>query len=139
MPRAAAILVLLPALVACSAPRTATPVSASGIKVRDIEIGRAIGPDKAVTAHAGSFGPTDTVYTSVVTEGKAPTATLAARWTYRGALLEETEQRIAPNGTVISEFHVFNPAGWSPGEYRVEILLDGRAVGDRTFRVDPVS
>ena len=139
MTRSAAVLILLPALVACAAPRTSSPVSASGIKVRDIEIGRAIGADKAVTAPAGAFGPTDTIYTSVVTEGKAPTATLAARWTYRGALLEETEQRIAPNGTVISEFHVFNPAGWSPGEYRVEILLDGRAVGDRTFRVDPTS
>jgi hypothetical protein len=139
MRRTASILLLLPALLACSAPRAETPVSASGLKVRDIEIGRAIGPDKAVIAHASAFGPTDTVYTSIVTEGKAPTATLAARWTYRGALLEETEQRIAPNGKVISEFHVFNPAGWSPGEYRVEILLDGRAVGDRTFRVDPAS
>jgi hypothetical protein len=139
MRRTASILLLLPALLACSAPRTETPVSASGLKVRNIEIGRAIGPDKAVLAHASAFGPNDTVYTSIVTEGKAPSATLAARWTYRGALLEETEQRIAPNGKVISEFHVFNPAGWSPGEYRVEILLDGRAVGDRTFRVDPAS
>ena len=139
MPRAAAMLFAVPALLACSVPRTESPVAASRLKVRDIEIGRAIGPDKAVTAPAGAFGPTDTIYTSIVTEGKAPTATLAARWTYRGALLEETEQRIAPSGTVISEFHVFNPAGWSPGEYRVEILLDGRAVGDRTFRVDPAS
>ena len=139
MSRAAAILLLVPALVACSAPRTADPAPASGLEVRGIELGRAIGPDKAVTAPAGAFAPSDTVYTSVVTEGKAKTATLAARWTYQGALLEETEQRIAPSGTVISEFHVFNPAGWSPGEYRVEILLDGRAVGDRTFRVDPAS
>jgi hypothetical protein len=126
-------------MLACTAPRTATPVPDSGLKVRDIAIGRAIGPDKAVTAAAGAFAPNDTIYTSVVTDGKAKTATLAARWTYRGAVLEETEQRIAPSGTVISEFHVFNPAGWSPGEYRVEILLDGRSVGDRTFRVDPAS
>jgi hypothetical protein len=139
MSRAAAILLVATSFLACSAPRTETPASTSKLKVRDIEIGRAIGPDKAVTAHAGAFGPNDTIYTSIVTEGKAPTATLAARWTYRGAVLEETEQRIAPSGTVISEFHVFNPAGWSPGEYRVEILLDGRAVGDRTFRVDPAS
>jgi hypothetical protein len=139
MLRFPALALVLLAMLACSAPRTATPVPDSGLKVRDIAIGRAVGPDKAVTAPAAAFAPMDTIYTSVVTDGKAKTATLAARWTFRGTLLEETEQRIAPSGTVISEFHVFNPAGWSPGEYRVEILLDGRPVGDRTFRVDPAS
>ena len=44
-----------------------------------------------------------------------------------------------PAGKVVSEFHVFNPAGWAPGEYRVEILLDGHVVGDRAFRVDATS
>jgi hypothetical protein len=138
---AALILVLVAGAMGCSAPqtRTASPVLASHLKVRDIEVGRAIGPDKVVTAPTGAFGPTDTIYTSVVTEGKAPTATLSARWTYRGALLEQTEQRIAPSGTVVSEFHVFNPAGWAPGDYRVEILLDGQVVGDRAFRVDATS
>jgi hypothetical protein len=141
MPRflAPTLALALPALLACTAPREATPVRDSGLKVRDIAIGRAIGPDKAVTAPAAAFAPNDTIYTSVVTDGKARTATVAARWTHNGALLEETEQRIAPSGTVISEFHVFNPSGWSPGEYRVEILLDGRSVGERTFRVDPAS
>jgi hypothetical protein len=133
------ILVLFAAMAGCSTPRTGSPVAGTTLKVRDIEVGRAIGPDKVVTASAGAFGPADTIYTSVVTEGNAPTAMLSARWTFRGALLEETEQRIAPRGTVVSEFHVFNPAGWVPGEYRVEILLDGQVVGDRSFRVESAS
>jgi hypothetical protein len=54
-------------------------------------------------------------------------------------VLEQTEQRIRADGKAVSEFHVFNPAGWAPGEYRVEILLDGRVVGDRAFRVDAAS
>jgi hypothetical protein len=130
--------VLVVASMGCSAQRTAAPGVESKLKVRDIEVGRAIGTDKLVTAPAGAFGPADTIYTSVVTEGKA-SATLSARWTYQGAVLEETEQRIAPDGKAVSEFHVFNPAGWAPGEYRVEILLDGRVVGDRAFRVDATS
>jgi len=109
------------------------------VKVRDIALGRAIGPDKHVTAPAGDFGPGDTIYTSVVTEGAATRAVLSARWTYRGALIEETAQKIAPEGTTVSEFHVFNPSGWAPGDYRVEILLDGRIVGDRAFRVAAAS
>ena len=130
--------VLVVASMGCSAQRTPVPTGESKLKVRDIEVGRAIGTDKLVTAPAGAFGPADTIYTSVVTEGKAR-ATLSARWTYKGAVLEETEQRIAPDGKAVSEFHVFNPAGWAPGEYRVEILLDGRVVGDRAFHVDAVS
>jgi hypothetical protein len=131
--------VLVLASMGCSAPRSAAPVPTSRVKVRDIEVGKAIGTDKLVTAPGAAFGPADTIYTSVVTEGSAKRVTLSARWSYQGALLEETEQRIAPDGKTVSEFHVFNPAGWAPGEYRVEILLDGRVVGDRAFRVDATS
>jgi hypothetical protein len=130
--------VLVVASMGCNAQRTAAPVPESKLKVRDIEVGRAIGADKLVTGSGGTFAPSDTIYTSVVTEGKAR-ATLSARWIHQGAVLEETEQRIAPEGKAVSEFHVFNPAGWAPGDYRVEILLDGRVVGDRAFRVDAAS
>ena len=134
-----AVVVVVMASLGCTAPRTAPAAPESKLKVKDIEVGRAIGADKLVTAPGGAFGPADTIYTSVVTEGKASRATLSARWTYQGAVLEETAQRIAPDGKTVSEFHVFNPAGWAPGEYRVEILLDGRVVGDRAFRVDATS
>jgi hypothetical protein len=139
MRAAALIFVVAAAATACSGARPSSSAPGASLEVRNIEVGRAIGPDKVVTAPTVAFGPADTIYASVVTEGKAPTATLSARWTYQGTLLEETEQRIAPSGTVVSEFHVFNPAGWAPGEYRVEILLDGRVVGSRTFRVDAVT
>jgi len=133
------VVLVVMASMGCTAPRTAPSAPESKLKVKDIEVGRAIGADKLVTAPGGAFGPADTIYTSVVTEGKASRATLSARWTYQGAVLEETAQRIAPDGKAVSEFHVFNPAGWAPGEYRVEILLDGRVVGDRAFRVDATS
>jgi hypothetical protein len=121
------------ALAGCSA-RTALPDSK--LKIVAIDVGRAIGSDKRVTMPAGAFAPADTIYTSVVTDGAVSRATLSARWTHQGALLEETAQEIAPTGPAVSEFHVFNPAGWAPGDYRVEILLDGQVVGDRPFRVD---
>jgi hypothetical protein len=125
---------LLFALAGCS-PRTATPAPEPKIKVVDVALGRAVGLDKRVTAASGTFAPTDAVYASVVIEGNAKRATLAARWTHQGAVLEQTSQDIAPRGTTVSEFHVFNPSGWAPGEYRVEILIEGRVVADRPFRV----
>jgi len=123
----------------CSAPRADSPVAASGLKVVDVEVGRAVDAGKRVTAPAQAFAPTDVVYASVVTDGHAKHAVLSARWTHDGALLEETAQKIAPDGAAVSEFHVFNPSGWTPGQYRVEILIDGRVVADRAFRVDAAS
>ena len=124
------------AATGCAAPGTGPPAAGSKLKVLAIDVGRAIGADKRVTAPAAAFAPDDTIYTSVVTDGKVARATLSARWMHQGALLEETAQEIAPKGTAVSEFHVANPAGWAPGDYRVEILIDGRVVGDRPFRVD---
>ena len=123
----------------CTSSRTASPVPESRLKVAALEVGRSVGPDKRVDAPAEAFSPDDTIYASVVTEGSLPRATLAARWTRDGALLEETTQRIAPEGTAVSEFHISNPAGWAPGSYRIEILLDGRALAQREFRVEPSS
>jgi hypothetical protein len=125
---------LLLAVAGCS-PRTATPVPEPKTKVVDVVLGRTIGADKRVTTSAATFAPTDVVYASVVTAGDAKRATLAARWTHEGRLLQHTAQDIAPKGTTVSEFHVFNPSGWAPGEYRVEVLLDGVVTADRTFRV----
>ena len=113
-----AIVLAVLAAAACSRPRTASPVPDSKLKIVDIEVGRAIGADKRVTAPAGAFTPADTIYTSVVTDGAVPRATLTVRWMHQGALLEETAQPIAPTGTAVTEFHVFNPAGWTPGDYR---------------------
>jgi len=123
----------------CSAPRTASPVPASKLKVVDVEVGRAVDAGKRVTAPSAAFSPKDVVYASVVTDGHVKQAVLAARWTHDGALLDETTQKIAPDGRAVSEFHVFNPSGWVPGQYRVEILIDGRVVADREFRVDAAS
>jgi hypothetical protein len=130
------LLLLATSGVACR-PAAVTIHRPSDVQVRDIQLGRAVGEDKRVREPADDFGPADTVYASVVTEGTASEARLRARWSYGGSqLLEETEQRIAPQGTSVSEFHVRNPAGWTPGAYQVEILLDGASVGARTFTVE---
>jgi hypothetical protein len=130
----AAGLLLAVGLSACS-PRTATPVPEPKVKVVDVTLGRALGADKRVTVSSATFAPTDVVYASVATEGDAKRATLTARWTHEGAVVGQTAQDIAPKGHTVTEFHVFNPAGWAPGDYRVEILFDGRVMADRSFRV----
>jgi len=127
-----------PAADAPAAPAApAAPQAALGVS--DISLGRAIGPDKAVTMPMTAFGTRDTIYASVTTEGAPATATLAARWSYLGegapAFVDSTAQTIAPTGRAVTEFHVSKSDGWPAGAYRVEIFADGRPVGTREFEV----
>ena len=106
------------------------------LRVVEIDIGRAIGPDKRVIEPADEFGSNDTIYASVVMLGRADAATLKARWTQSsGRLVDETVRTVSPTGETITEFHLVQPAGWQKGRYRVEILLDGATVGREDFEV----
>ena len=106
------------------------------LRIIDIEIGRAIGPDNRVTEPTQEFRPDDTIYASVVMLGAAESATLKAKWMQvSGTLLDETVRTISPTGQTVTEFHLVQPRGWAKGRYRVEILLDGATVGEEEFRV----
>jgi hypothetical protein len=115
-----------------------TPTKPAVVKVSFVSatIGSAIGADKKVTAATDSFGPNDTIYASIETDGSAPSAQLTVRWMYEGGqLVREESQSIAPTGPATSEFHVSKPDGWPKGAYSAEILLDGVQVYTAPFRV----
>lgn len=113
-----------------------TPATVA-FKVTAIHLGKAIGADKKISESAATFGPKDTIYASVESEGTAPSATLKARWTFGGAgqLVNESEQTIAPTGPAVTEFHVSKASGWPAGKYRVEIWVDGVSAGAQEFEV----
>ena len=115
---------------------TGTRPSASPVSVVNVTLGKAIGGDKRVTSQSDSFAPGDTVYASVDTQGAAPSAALAAKWTYQdGQTVNEETLSIAPTGPATTEFHVSKPGGLPAGSYKVEILLDGVLVRTATFKV----
>ena len=100
-------------------------------------LGKAVGADKAVSEATTSFEPTDTIYVSVRTAGTAPSATLAARWTFEdGQVVDESSQTIAPTGPAVTEFHISKPDGWPAGAYEVAISLDGQPVETHSFTVE---
>ena len=136
--RVAVGLVLAVALFGCSASK---PAVETGVKVTGIDVGRSLAPDKTIAEKTESFGPTDTFYLSVKTDGSGPGATLTARWTYEdGQVIDESRQNIAPTGSAtVTEFHLSKPDGWPAGGYKVEVLLDGASAGTRDFKVRQVS
>jgi hypothetical protein len=144
VPRSAALLVLLAvSTAACGRGDDATvetfPATESAtqaVRVSDVRLGNTIGPDRRVTAERNDFRPTDTIYASVITEGTGTSSSLTARWTYQdGQVLDETTQTLSPRGQAVTEFHISMPQGFPPGNYRVEILLDGQSVETEQFEV----
>lgn len=112
------------------------PAAPEPVRVTDVALGKAIGPDKSVSEAASAFSPTDTIYVSVRTEGTAASTTLTARWTFEdGQVVDESSQTIAPTGPEVTEFHVSNPDGWPVGGYEVAISLDGQPVESASFTV----
>jgi len=108
----------------------------AALHVMSVTLGRTINPDKRVADATEQFSPTETVYASVETMGSAPSATLAARWTFEdGQLVDETSQTIAPDGPAITECHVTKPSGWPPGSYKLEVMLDGKTAATKSFTV----
>ena len=115
-----------------NAPAATTNV----VAVDEIRLGKAIGADKRVTDETNDFRRTETIYASVRTTGTAPSATLVARWTFQdGQVVSEDSRSITPNGTAVTEFSVSKPDGFPAGNYKVEIMLDGRSVGTKDFAV----
>ncbi|HSS51810.1 MAG TPA: hypothetical protein VLX28_22950 [Thermoanaerobaculia bacterium] len=115
----------------------ATPAPAP-FKVTSIDLGSAIGPDKKVTAAATTFGPKDTVYAVVSSDGTGPAVKLTAKWTFgdKNQSVKDEDQTVTPNGSAgATEFHVSKPSGWPVGHYKVEILADGVSAGTKEFDV----
>jgi len=148
--RPAAILALVAAVTlgACAKkeppPPPPTPVPAPTVaptpvpfKVTSFDVGKSIGDDKKLKEAASVFGPKETIYVVILTEGVAPKATLKARWTYgdKGTLVNEETRDIAPSGPAATEFHIAKPSGWPAGKYKVEVSADGAPVGAKEFEV----
>jgi hypothetical protein len=118
------------------APPAPGAPAATAVRVTEVQVGKAVGADKRVQAPVESFSTKDVIFASVVTEGTAPAAELTARWTFQdGQVVNETKRSIAPTAKEVTEFSIQKPDGWPVGQYTVAILLDGKPVESKTFKV----
>jgi hypothetical protein len=116
-------------------PAPSAPAPAA-FEVKTIEVGKGLSTDKHITNPTESFGPHDTIYVSVITEGAAPSKTVTARWTFQtGQVVKEGTEIIAPTGPAATEFHIAKKTAWPAGKYKVEILVDSSSAGTKEFEV----
>lgn len=109
--------------------------SNQGLRVTSIQLGRSVNADGTVAGHTTRFTPGDTVYVSVLTSG-AGSASVGVRWIYAGRVLGEPKKQVSYRDAAVTEFHLQSASGFPPGDYTVEVFLDGRSAGSRQFRVE---
>jgi hypothetical protein len=121
-----AMLTLLACLAGCG--------SGQPLRVSSIQLGRSVNADHTVSSFTTTFTPDETVYLSVLTTGVG-TGTIAVRWTYAGRVIDEPKKEVSYRIDGATEFRLQSAAGFPPGEYTAEVLLNGQSAGTRTFSV----
>ncbi len=117
-------------------PPATSAAPASTLAVDELHVGRALGTDGRIAEDRDEFAPMDTIYAVAHTTGTATGAALTARWTYGdGQVVDESSQTISPTGPAMTEFHVSKASGWPAGDYKVSIMLDGRELESKDFKV----
>ena len=110
---------------ACSGP----------LELANIQVGRSLNQDRSVSSITTLFKPSETIYVSVQTKA-AGKGTVSVKWKFGSQLIDEPSKQVDYNGPASTEFHMQNSGGFPPGDYSVDVLIDGVQVGTRAFKVD---
>ena len=116
--------------------KVAPSVDPVPVEFAGVELGSAVDDNLRVISPRSIFSPNDTIYAVVSTRGVATRAVLRAKFTFQdGQLVNESDQTINPSGDAQTSFYIRKPDAWPPGQYQVQISLNGDAVASRHFRV----
>ena len=104
------------------------------LQLANIQVGRALNPDRSVASITTLFKPNETIYVSVQTTGSEP-GTIGVKWLYQGRVVDEPVIQVDYDGPDSTAFHLENAAPFPEGDYSVEIFINGEQVGTRAFKV----
>jgi len=104
------------------------------LSLANIQLGRSLNPDRSIASISTLFKPSETIYVAVQTVA-AGSGTVGVKWMFGTQVIDEPTKQVSYDGPANTEFHMQNSGGFPPGDYSVEIFLDGRSVGKRAFKV----
>jgi len=113
----------------------AAACSNTPLSLANIQVGRSLNPDRSIASITTLFKPSETIYVSVQTNGAA-SGTVGVKWMFGTQVIDEPTKQVSYDGPASTEFHLQNSGGFPPGDYSVEVFLDGQSVGRRVFKVD---
>jgi hypothetical protein len=121
----AAVIVSAVALAACRPP----------LRVSTLQLGTQLNGDNTVGTHTTRFKPDDHIYAAVLTEATG-SSTIGVRWFYNGQMVGEEERSVSYKGAGATAFEFKSATGFPIGDYKVDVLVDGKSAASRDFRVE---
>ena len=108
---------------------------AGPLELANIQVGRSLNQDRSISSITTLFKPSETIYVSVQTKA-AGKGTVSVKWKYGTRVIDEPSKQVDYDGPASTEFHMQNSGGFPPGDYSVDVFIDGVQVGTRAFKVD---
>jgi len=119
-----------------SAAGTAGPLPGNALSLVDVDMGRHISGDRKISDATDDFAPTDTIYASVHTSGKATGAPVTGRWMFEnGTVVDEKTDTVTTNGDAYSAFFIVKPGGLPTGKYTLHVFVNGAEVRSKAATV----
>ena len=110
--------------------------SCSGpLALANIQIGRSLNQDRSIASITTLFKPNETIYVAVQTTA-AGKGTVSVKWKFGSQVIDEPSKEVSYDGPASTEFHLQNSGGFPPGDYSVDVFIDGVQVGTRAFKVE---
>lgn len=104
------------------------------LRVGTIQLGRSLNPDSSVAEHTTTFRRNDTVYVAVLTTAPGR-GTIGVKWSYGGQVIDQPQKDVSYRDAAATSFNLVNSGGFPPGNYSVEVFVDGQSAGTRNFNV----
>ena len=110
-----------------------TACSAGPLALANIQVGRSLNQDGSVASITTLFKPNEKIYVAVQTG--AGKGTISVKWKFGTQVIDEPSKQVDYNGPASTEFQLTNSGGFPPGDYSVDVFIDGVQVGTRAFKV----
>ena len=105
------------------------------LNVVTIQTGKSLNTDHSIGTHAASFRPKDTMYVSVLTEGRGA-GKVTVKWSLNGRVLHQLTKKLSYNDQAATDFR-FQAADEFPlGDYTIEVIVDGKTIETRRVKVE---
>ena len=120
-------LVVAVGLVACG---PSEPLNVVGIQT-----GKSLNTDHSIGRHAISFRPDDTMYVSVLTNGRGK-GTITVKWSLYSRVLHQVTRKVSYNDQAATDFRFAAADGFPVGEYTIDVSVDGKPLETRRIKVE---
>jgi hypothetical protein len=106
------------------------------LTITTIQTGKSLNSDNSIATHTTRFAPKDSIHVSVLT-GARGSGTIVARLRFAGGgVINEQTKEVSYNDQAATDFRFQAADGFPPGEYTIEVSLDGKPSETRNVRVE---